>query len=55
VDAELAVDLAQVEFHRLRRQEQIGRDVTVGRAALHRRGDPELLWRQGVIRFPAAA
>jgi hypothetical protein len=56
MDAELAVDLAQVEFHRLRRQEQVGRDVAARRAALHGRGHPELLGRQrAVIGCPAAA
>ena len=32
-DAELAVDLPQVELDRLGRQEQVGRDVAVGRAS----------------------
>src|ERR1700722_14608067 len=38
VDVELAVDLAEVELDRLGRQEQVGRDVAVGRAALYRGG-----------------
>src|ERR1700721_243625 len=49
VDVELAVDLAEVELDRLGRQEQVGRDVAVGRAALYRGGHAQLLPRERVV------
>jgi hypothetical protein len=56
MDAELAVDLPQVELDRLGRQEQVGGDIAVGRAALDGLGHPPFLRgeRSLVRRLPAA-
>ena len=49
MDVQLAVDLAQVKLDRLGGQEQVRRDVAIGRAALHRRGHAQLLRGQGML------